>query len=155
MLRVLPDGREEKVAVVSLVGIATQPRLLEGKVRDLPPGSYRVELNIPALAERLTAPASDGTPATKAEFVVASQPSEEMLDVATDWDLLKNLAEKSGSGKVYTPEDAGKLVDDLIQKEERTVDRISRPLWLWWPTLVVILLLLTVEWVTRKWSGLP
>jgi hypothetical protein len=78
-----------------------------------------------------------------------------MLDLATDWDLLKNLADKSGSARVYTPEDAGTLVDDLNKKEERALDRTPRPLWLWWPTLLVILLLLTIEWVARKWSGLP
>jgi len=155
VLRVLPNGREEKVAVVTLGVRAAQPRVLEGKVRDLPAGSYRVELDIPALGERLRTPAPDGTPPTKAEFVVAAPPSEEMLDVATDWNLLKNLAERSGSAKVYTPEDASRLVDDLYQKEERAVDRTPRPLWLWWPTLVLILLLLTVEWVARKWSGLP
>lgn len=156
VLRLLPDGREEMVGVVPLAVREGQPRLLEGKARDLPHGAYRIELDIPALGERLKAPPGpEGMPATKAEFVVAAPPSEEMLDVATDWDLLKNLADKSGSAKVYTPEDASNLVDDLNKKEERALDRTPRPLWLWWPTLIVILALLTIEWVARKWSGLP
>lgn len=154
--RVLPNGREESVAVVPLQVREGQPRLLEGKVRDLPIGSYRIVLDIPALEERLrAAPRPNDPPPTRAEFVVAAPPSEEMLDLATDWDLLKNLADKSGSARVYTPEVASQLVEDLNRKEERVVDRTPRPLWLWWPTLVVILLLLSVEWVTRKWSGLP
>ena len=33
--------------------------------------------------------------------------------------------------------------------------RPPEALFSWWPTLVVLLLLLTVEWVARKWSGLP
>jgi hypothetical protein len=37
------------------------------------------------------------------------------LGVSTDWELLKTLADKSTSGKVYVPEDAQKLVDDLIK----------------------------------------
>ncbi len=155
VLRVLPDGREEKVAVVQLGVRAVQPRVLEGKVRDLPVGSYRIELDIPALAGPVRTPGPDGAPPTKAEFVVSAPPSEEMLDVATDWNLLKNLAERSGSAKVYVPENASQLVDDLTQKEERAVDRTPQPLYLWWPTLIVILFLLTVEWVARKWSGLP
>jgi hypothetical protein len=97
----------------------------------------------------------DPPKATRTEFTVTAPPSEEMLDLSTDWELLKNLADKSTSGKVYTPEDAQKLVDDLIKKEETSIDRTPRPLWEWWPTLVLILVLLTIEWVARKWSGLP
>ncbi len=154
--RTLPGGREETVAVVPLAVREGQPRFLEGKVRDLPLGTYRIELDIPALAGRLRVPPGpDEPPATRAEFVVAAPPSEEMLDLATDRELLQNLADRSGSARVYTPEDAGQLVEDLNKKEERTIDRTPRPLWLWWPTLVLILFLLTVEWVARKWSGLP
>ena len=28
-------------------------------------------------------------------------------------------------------------------------------LWQWWPMLVLLLVLLTLEWVGRKWAGLP
>ncbi len=156
IVRVLADGKEEKVGAVQLLVRPGQPRVLEGKVRDLPVGTYRIELDVAPLADKLRDPADPAAPkSARAEFVVAAQPSEEMLDVSTDWELLQNVAKESKSNKVYTPEDANKLVDDLKRQEERGVDRTPRPLWTWWPTLVLILLLLTVEWVARKWSGLP
>ena len=152
----LPDGKEEKVGAVTLLVREGQPRMLEGKVRNLPPGTYRIALDIAPLADKLREPADPMAPgATRAEFVVVAPPSEEMLDVSTDWELLQNLAKESKSNKVYTPEKASRLVDDLKRQEERRVDRTARPLWTWWPTMVMILLLLTVEWVARKWSGLP
>jgi hypothetical protein len=153
ILRVLANGKEEKVAVVPLLVREDQPRVLDGKVRDLPAGNYRIALDLPALARQL--PSSVDLAALKATLVVVAPPSEEMLDVSTDWELLENVATASKANKVYTPEKASQLVEDLKSQEERLVDRTPRPLWTWWPTLVLIVLLLTVEWVARKWAGLP
>jgi hypothetical protein len=154
ILRVV-DGKEEKAAVVPLASKDGQPRVLEGRVRDLPPGSYRVELDVAPLADKLQDSANPEAPkVTRSEFVVAAPPSEEMLDLTPDWALLENLAAKSG-GKVFQPENAADLVKVLASAEEQVADRTPRALWEWWPTLVLILLLLTIEWVARKWAGLP
>jgi hypothetical protein len=154
ILRVV-DGKEEKVAVVPLASKDGQPRVLEGRLRDLPAGSYRVELDVAPLADKLHDSADPTAPkVTRSEFVVAAPPSEEMLDLTPDWALLENLAAKSG-GKVFQPENAADLVKILASAEEQVADRTPRALWEWWPTLVLILFLLTVEWVARKWAGLP
>jgi hypothetical protein len=34
-------------------------------------------------------------------------------------------------------------------------DRYEQPLYKWWPVLVLVLTLLTLEWAGRKLAGLP
>jgi hypothetical protein len=56
---------------------------------------------------------------------------------------------------VYTAENAGELIELLEQKAVVKTDNQENRLWQWWVTLVLILALLTVEWVARKLAGLP
>jgi hypothetical protein len=147
---------EEAVALVPLHRREAQARVLEGRVRDLPPGPYAVELAIPELADKLRDLADlDGQPTKqRATFTVAPPDSEELVELGTNWPLLEELAAKSG-GQVFTPENAGQLVD-LLTRQSVTRERHSETkLWQWWGTLVLLLLLLTAEWVGRKWAGLP
>jgi len=64
------------------------------------------------------------------------------------------LANKSG-GRFLKVEDAGELLHLLAP----TSDQASRPtehtLWQSWAMLLIVLLLLTLEWVARKLAGLP
>jgi len=64
------------------------------------------------------------------------------------------LASKSG-GKVYTPEDVQELVNRLVSQGIPETEYFEQRLWQWWVVLAVVASLLTVEWVVRKWSGLP
>ena len=77
-----------------------------------------------------------------------------MLDLSTNRPLLDELAAKSG-GKVYTPEDVQELVDRLVSQSIPETEYFEQRLWQWWVVLAVVASLLTVEWVVRKWSGLP
>jgi hypothetical protein len=148
-------GKEEPVAVVELTRREGQPRVLQGRVRDLPDGQYRVELDVPDLADRLQPPTAPGVPKPRtAEFSVSPPDSRELLELTTDWDLLKELGDKSG-GAVYAPEDAGQLIDLLTRAEKTRAQGTEHRLWEWWPTLALFLLLLTAEWAGRKWAGLP
>lgn len=148
-------GKEETVAVVELARREGQPRVLQGRVRDLPDGQYRVELDVPDLADRLQPPTAPGVPKPRpAEFSITPPDSRELLELTTDWDLLKELADKSG-GAVYAPEDAGQLIDLLTRTEKTRAEGTEHRLWEWWPTLALFLLLLTAEWIGRKWAGLP
>jgi hypothetical protein len=153
----LGGPKEEAVAVVELKRREGQPRVLQGRVRELPDGQYRVVLDVPDLADRLRAPTAPGAPGPHAaEFMVSPPDSREMLELTTDWDLLKDLADKSNSGsKVYAPEDASQLVDLLTREEKTREERTENRLWEWWPLLVLFLVLLTAEWVGRKMAGLP
>src|SRR5262249_26486627 len=58
--------------------------------------------------------------------------------------------------RVYTLDTAREVLDQLTHvEEEQNTAPPGKPLWEWWPTVLVIVGLLTVEWVGRKWAGLP
>jgi hypothetical protein len=147
---------EEAVALVPLKARPAQPRVLEGRVRDLPAGQYRIELAIPELADKLIGPSGpDGQPGKlRAPFSVSPRDNPEMLELATNWQLLQELATRSG-GKVFTPENAAELGDLLQKKVDTHLVPTERKLWQEWGTLALFLLLLTGEWVGRKLAGLP
>src|SRR5262249_24767968 len=85
---------DEAVAVVPLARKEAQPRVLEGKVRDLPPGQYAIELAIPELGDKLQGPPGpDGKPGKlRAAFTVLAPDGGEMVELATNWPLLEELA---------------------------------------------------------------
>jgi hypothetical protein len=150
-----PAG-EKSVALVPLKRREAQPHVLEGKVRDLLPGRYEIELAIPELADKLAAPPGpDGKPGKlRASFTVTAPEGEEMVELATNWPLLDELAAKSG-GKVFTAENASELADLLTRQSAVHVEHHEFRLWSWWATLAAFLVLLTLEWVARKMAGLP
>jgi hypothetical protein len=155
----LPDdskGEEKVVALVPLPRRPAQPRVLEGKVGDLPAGRYAVELAIPDLADRLLAPAEKGKEAKplRAVFTMLPPESKEMIDLETNRALLDDLATQSG-GKVFTPEDAEGLRQLLLRQGIPHAEHHEQRLWQWWGLLVLVVVLLTVEWVGRKLAGLP
>jgi hypothetical protein len=150
------DGKEEAVALVPLGKREAQPRVLQGKLANLPAGRYAVELVIPDLAGKLDDPASrpnDKKP-LRATFGVLPPDSTEMIDLGTNWAALEELAAKSG-GRVYTPEDAAELVQKLAAQRVPHTEHHEKPLWQWWVLLVLVVALLTGEWAGRKWAGLP
>jgi hypothetical protein len=154
-------GDGKPVAVVPLSRKPAQPSTFEARVANLPEGDYEVRLEMPAVADKLlasTAPSNvqEKTPPEpiKASFTVSPPESSEMLDLSTNHPLLEELASKSG-GKVYTPEDVQELVNRLVSQGIPETEYFEQRLWQWWVVLVVVASLLTVEWVVRKWSGLP
>lgn len=154
LYRLKENMTEENAGLVPLTRRENRPRELEAKLRDLAPGTYALELAIPDLADQLQPPANSGAGKLRAIFNVDMPDSSEMVDLATNRALLEDLATRSG-GEVVEPEDAGKLVERmqkaLSERHYRTETRLWRSAW----TLVLFLLLLTVEWVWRKWLGLP
>ena len=63
-----PGGKEKAEALVPLARRPAQPRVLEGKGPDLPPGRYAVELVMPELADKLADPAGKGGKPLRATF---------------------------------------------------------------------------------------
>jgi hypothetical protein len=149
-----PGKEEEPAALVHLSGEARQ-QLIEKQVANLPPANYAVELAIAdsQLRERLL-----GRIASKdkhrATFTVIAADSAERVHLEANWDLLHQLADKSG-GRFLKVEDA----NELLQLLKPQLDEASQPteykLWQSWATLLIVLLLLTLEWVGRKLAGLP
>jgi hypothetical protein len=157
--RILRQGQDQTETAVALVPLArreAQPQVLEGRIRDLPAGNYAIKLDIPDLEDKLHGPAGpDGKPGKlRSTFMVAPPEGDEMVELATNWPLLEELAAKSG-GKVFTPENALDLIALLNQQIVTREHYDELRLWQWWVMLVVLLSLLTVEWVARKWAGLP
>ena len=90
----------------------------------------------------------------RATFQLLPPDSAEMIDLQTNWPLLEEMAAKSG-GQVFTPEDAADLVAKLAAQAIPTSEHQEKPLWQWWVILVLVVALLTGEWIGRKWAGLP
>ena len=153
------EGGEETIAVIPLTLHPRQPNLLEAKVRDLTPGVYRVELDIPQYRVQLAEPPDEKDAGVKGRdlFRVLPRAQTELLDLSTNWPLMQSLAERS-DGKLYTPENVEEIVERLARRIERTEDRKERRPWedremVWW-MLGVLLGLLTTEWVCRRWLEL-
>jgi hypothetical protein len=158
ILRLDPGGKgrgdEDPAAIVRLSGDARQ-QMLEKQVANLPPGNYAVELSIadPHLRERLLGkvPTKDRTRAT---FTVTAADGSEKIQLAANWDLLRDLAAKSG-GHFLKLEEAGDLLHLLAAQQDQVTRPTEHKLWQAWTTLMLVLLLLTCEWVGRKLAGLP
>ena len=149
----LPEGggAEESVALLPLTR-AARPNALEGRVRDLPPGRYALELDIPALGgvqrdDEKNAP-------LRATFAVVAPPSRELIDLECNETLLRQLAAATG-GRVFRPDQADELEALLAAQTVRRVERHAQPLWRWWVVLAALVALLSAEWVVRKMGGLP
>jgi hypothetical protein len=159
LLRRNADGSEALIAVVPLAVNSRQTNLLEANVRDLPTGTYRMELDIPAYRDALAAPSKGKDPTSGRDlFRVLPRDNRELLDLSTNWPLMQTLAERS-DGKLYTPNNVEELLDRLARRIQRTEHRDESKPWrdepmVWW-LLGLLLGLLTVEWVWRKWLDLP
>ena len=127
------------------------PRELDGSQANLPPGEYDVELVIPDIEEKLNGP--DGKK-LRAHFQVLPADTGEMLDLGTNWLLMEDLAAKSG-GKVFPAERAGELVELLQSRSATREYAVEQKMWQSWWTLILFVVLLSLEWVARKFAGLP
>src|SRR5262249_28049897 len=121
-----PAGGEEAVALVPLGRRPAQPRVWDGKLRDLPPGRYAVEVAVPHLRDKPNGPPGpDGKVAKlRATFTVTPPEGEEMVELATNYPLLEELAAKSG-GQVFGPENATGLVEALTKRAVRHEERVE------------------------------
>jgi hypothetical protein len=149
------DGKaDETVALVPLAAGASR-RILEGRIRDLPAGVYRMDLTTPdpATAQRLLGPEAERAKLRSA-FTVTPPDSGESVQLETNEVLLEELASKSG-GHVFTPDDVSGLMDRLTRRTLTYADRAERRLWQDWWTLYLFLALVTAEWLGRKLAGLP
>lgn len=89
------------------------------------------------------------------KFIVAPRQLE-FVNVTADHNLLRTMAQKR-NGKAYSPKQLDQLAEELLnQKEIKTYlyDTFStNPLIDLWQVLLLIIGLLSLEWILRKWSG--
>lgn len=116
----------------------------------LPQGIYRAELE------------TTGTPAVDAgargqvasEFAVTAGVESETVELAPDRGLITSLARLT-AGRVIEPAELDGLQARLGPSRITTTERRQIDLWNSWPWLILILALLTAEWVLRKKVRLP
>lgn len=140
------DPAGKSFSTIDLTPTTGNSLLHDGKAVALPPGEYRVVLNVEH--------ADLGTKAVEATVYVHHRPSLELSELSANRDLLAQIADVSG-GRLF-------LADQLheLPKMFKTFDgNVSKyeeaPLWDRWPWLVLLGVLMTTEWVIRKVNGLP
>jgi hypothetical protein len=151
------DGSEELAVESPLLASPRQPLRLEAKLLRLPPGTYRMEVDIPQYREQLAQPPEGPAAPGRNLFRVFPSEQAELLNLSTNPSLLQGLA-NSSDGKLYTPEDVSQLPDRLARRVERITHRQDSKPWqdepmVWW-MLGLLLGLLTLEWGWRKWLDL-
>jgi hypothetical protein len=151
-----PGAAEVPSGLIPLVSPEGRPRDLAGAVKDLVPGRYAVELEIPDWADKLQGPPGpDGRFAPlRSRFEVLPPENEELVDLGANLPLMEEMAEATG-GRVYSIDEVDSLVEALSQQTAVRETRVDRPLRMSWWVLGTFLLLLTLEWALRKWAGLP
>jgi hypothetical protein len=155
----LPAKEGEKEQVLGLTPLQQpdgRPRDVAGKLRDLTPGRYALELEIADWKPQLEGPLGpDGQPTKlRSTFEVLPPDNEEVVELSADVPLLEEIAASSG-GKVYQPDQVKELLKQLSAKVATVDTRTEYPARKSWLTLILVLVLLATEWGLRKWAGLP
>jgi hypothetical protein len=76
-------------------------------------------------------------------------PDDELRRPETDHALLRDLAQATG-GKALSPDELGTLPELLPNREVRTFNPLTEPIWDTPLALILAVLLLTTEWIGRK-----
>ncbi len=149
-------GKETSAGLIPLSKPEGRPRDLSGKASDLTPGKYVIELEIPEWADQIQGPPGPDGRATKLRcpFEIAPPDNEELVDLAANLSLLEELAQ-AGNGKVYSIETSQELLDAIKAQSAKREYFIEHQLRQSWWVLGIFLAFLTIEWILRKWAGLP
>ena len=144
-------GPEESLTLLPLAK-TTRATALEARLRDLPPGRYALELEVPSMGG--VQRTDDKTAPLRATFAVVAPPSRELVDLECNETPLRQLATVT-EGRVFRPEEADSLDALLTVQMVRRVTHQAQPLWRWWVVLAALVALLSAEWIVRKLGGLP
>jgi len=129
------DGRQSEVMLKVVVG---QPGLFFGEFIAPAAGQYQFHL--------------EPSPETKRDFTVA-EASLEMAETAMNANLMENLATLT-KGRFFREEDLHELPGAIKAERVGVQSRMEVELWSTPLYFILILLVVTVEWVVRKFSYL-
>jgi hypothetical protein len=117
--------------------------VFEGALERLAAGNYHAWIAEPTV---------EGQTPT-ADFTVAP-PAGEFAQVRMESAEMRRAAEITG-GRFYTVETADRLLGDLPPGRQVPIEALPPvPLWNRWPVLALFLVLITAEWILRKWRGM-
>ncbi len=139
----LKDGK--RIAVVELRKDSGETGIYRGSSPALESGDYDTRVQVAGIP--------DAEIKVKSSFSVGSQLRVEMAQLHCNEPLLRSLADESG-GRYFREEEIDLLVKHLEPLSQGTVMEENTALWnsYWW--FVPIILLLGIEWATRKKVGL-
>jgi hypothetical protein len=140
---VVLEHRGHKTRRITLHRSSTARGVFEGQVTKPQVGRYHGWVIIPTLEGE----------APSVDFEVVAPPGE-FKRVEMDAAELQRAADLT-KGRFYTLETARRLLRDLPAGRQVPIDTLdSKPLWNWWPLLLLFLGLLASEWVLRKLGGM-
>jgi len=128
--------------------------MYSSEIGELPTGTYRVELDSPDASAVLAADKTANVQKVWTEFSVDPYTPAEQVQLDADRGLPSRLASLTG-GVVVEPAQAQEVQSALGPGTQVLRERQQYVIWDSWPLLVLIVLLATVEWLTRKKVGLP
>lgn len=138
-----PTG-QERTQPIDLRAIPEQPGMYRGVVTAGGAATYRVAIDSDRAAE--------GDKAVSLEFKV-SEPNLELLESAMNKPLLEQMASASGGG-FFREEDLANLPGHIGSKLEKKRTTIEAEIAYSWAYLIVMLGVITSEWILRKASQL-
>jgi hypothetical protein len=137
-------------AVVPMRPVPGQTRVFEGLTPSLPIGSYTVRLDVPGLVDALQL----GSNPPEAALEIVPRDGPERVELAAARDPLDRLAAATG-GKVFADYEVDTLPAALGATSKQTVRTEETSLWDTPAALLLFFSIVTIEWVARKWVGLP
>ncbi len=147
-----PNGKKGKGAVFHPVQRPDANGFYECEINGCTePGAYTVTLECNKAAGRLGR-LYPVLLQTKFVVVTAKQPAEE-VDITSTREAVDRIAAATG-GRVLTPSEYVKLDADFGGGSKRVADRVEYQLWSLPPLFILVILLLTAEWIVRKRASL-
>lgn len=137
-LREPPPGAASVETEVILRALPDQPGVYRGEFVAPAPGAYQFFV----LHDR----------DTPLDFTV-NEPRFELGDTAMNESLLREMAVSSG-GAFFREEDLKDLPQKIGLKTERVRAPMEAEIWSSWSYFLALLLVVTAEWILRKWSQL-
>ena len=141
---------DKKVLRRQLAYRPESPGIYTAEADSLPEGQYRVELDCSGITTLGSVPAQP----ISADFSVIATRDAERIEYTADRGLLSRLASLT-SGKVLEPSELDTVFNRLGPASVSCTERHQVDIWDSWPWFIMILALLTAEWILRKKARLP
>jgi hypothetical protein len=140
---VVVEHQGHKTRRIQLRRSGTSRGVFEGVLRGPAAGEYHAWVAVPTMEGR--APAAD--------FRVR-RAADEQQRIEMDVTAMRRSA-KLSQGRYYSFLEAHRVARALPPGRHVPIESLPpKPLWNWWPVLLLLLVLLIAEWILRKWGGM-